>query len=63
MKHLFSGGHYMVTNGYGDLFVRNVRAEDGLKQFSCLAVNSLTGERQQSEAVYLDIKGKGALKL
>lgn len=48
----------MVTNGYGDLFVRNVRAEDGLKQFSCLAVNSLTGERQQSEAVYLGIKGK-----
>jgi hypothetical protein len=48
----------MVTNGYGDLFVRNVRSEDSLKQFSCLAANSLTGERQQSEGIMLSIKGK-----
>lgn len=54
----FTGGRYIVTSGNGDLCIRNVRPDDALKRFTCMATNSLTGERKLSEAVSLSIKGK-----
>lgn len=52
-----TGGRYIVTSGTGDLYIRNVRSEDSMKRFSCLTVNSLTGEKKLSDPIYL--KGNG----
>lgn len=52
-----SGGRFIVTHGTGDLYIRNIRPEDGLKRFACATSNSLTGERKLSESISLTIKG------
>lgn len=44
--------------GIGDLHIRTVRADDNLKKFSCSTLNTINGERRESDAVYLSIKGK-----
>ncbi|XP_016950327.1 cell adhesion molecule Dscam2 isoform X1 [Drosophila biarmipes] len=49
-------GRYVVLAASGDLYVRSVRAEDGLMKFSCLVTNTLNGERQRSDAVMLQVK-------
>ena len=46
-----------MTSGQKDLFIRNVRADDVLKQYSCVTLNSLTGVRKTSESTSLSIKG------
>lgn len=54
----FLGGRYIVSTANGDLYVRSVRAEDGLKRFSCMTINSLTGERKSSDSVLLSVRGE-----
>lgn len=54
----WTAGRYVVLAASGDLYVRSVRAEDGLMKFSCLVTNTLNGERQRSDAVMLQVKGK-----
>lgn len=50
-------GRYIVMSGSNDLYIRNVRTDDAVKRFSCVTINSLTGERKISETVLLTIKG------
>ncbi|XP_055715988.1 cell adhesion molecule Dscam2 isoform X2 [Phlebotomus papatasi] len=50
------GGRYSVTLGSNDLYIRSVRSEDGLKEFSCLTINTLTGERKLSDPIFLSVK-------
>lgn len=52
------GGRYFVTSGTGDLYIRNVRADDNLKKFTCQTTNKISRERKHSEPVYLSIKGQ-----
>lgn len=53
-----AAGRYVVLAASGELYVRSVRAEDGLVKFSCLVTNTLNGDRQRSDAVVLQVKGK-----
>lgn len=57
MMMIITGGRYIVTSGNVDLCMRTVRPDDATKKFSCLATNTLTGERKLSEVVTLSIKG------
>ncbi|KAL5284148.1 hypothetical protein ACFFRR_006432 [Megaselia abdita] len=50
------GGRYVVLSTFGDLYIRSVRQEDGHTKFACMTTNTLSGERQRSEAVNLNIK-------
>ncbi|XP_035786671.1 Down syndrome cell adhesion molecule-like protein Dscam2 isoform X3 [Anopheles albimanus] len=50
------GTRYVVTTPGGELCIRNVNEEDRLKRFSCVTVDTLTGERKTSEAVLLTLK-------
>lgn len=52
-----TAGRFAVVSGTGQLHIRAVRPDDGTKKFSCLVSNVLNGERRQSEAVYLSVKG------
>lgn len=58
-----AAGRYVVLAASGDLYVRSVRSEDGLVKLSCLVTNTLNGDRQRSEAVMLQVKGKAKSKL
>ncbi|XP_037893809.1 Down syndrome cell adhesion molecule-like protein Dscam2 isoform X2 [Glossina fuscipes] len=49
-------GRYVVLSTSGDLYVRSVRTEDSLVKYSCLATNTLNGDRQRSDAVMLQVK-------
>uniref|UniRef100_A0A182NQ64 Down syndrome cell adhesion molecule-like protein Dscam2 n=1 Tax=Anopheles dirus TaxID=7168 RepID=A0A182NQ64_9DIPT len=51
-----TGTRYVVTAPGGELCIRNVNEEDRLKRFSCVTVDTLTGERKTSEAVLLSLK-------
>lgn len=53
-----AAGRYVVLAASGDLYVRSVRSEDGLVKLSCLVTNTLNGDRQRSEPVMLQVKGK-----
>uniref|UniRef100_A0A1S4GPA3 Uncharacterized protein n=1 Tax=Anopheles gambiae TaxID=7165 RepID=A0A1S4GPA3_ANOGA len=50
------GTRYVVTTPGGELCIRNVNEEDRLKRFSCVTVDTLTGERKTSEAILLTLK-------
>lgn len=54
----FLAGRYVVLSASGDLYVRSIRSEDALVKYSCLVSNTLNGDRQRSEAVTLQVKGK-----
>lgn len=56
-SYTLSAGRYVVLSASGDLYVRSIRAEDGLVKYACLVTNTLNGDRQRSEAVTLQIKG------
>ncbi|XP_055923956.1 cell adhesion molecule Dscam2 isoform X1 [Eupeodes corollae] len=49
-------GRYVVLSTSGDLYIRSVRAEDGLVKFWCLTTNTLSGERQRSDSITPTIK-------
>uniref|UniRef100_A0A182T5Y5 Ig-like domain-containing protein n=1 Tax=Anopheles maculatus TaxID=74869 RepID=A0A182T5Y5_9DIPT len=51
------GTRYVITTPGGELCIRNVNEEDRLKRFSCVTVDTLTGERKTSEAILLALKG------
>lgn len=52
-----AAGRYAVVAGSGDLHIRAVRQEDSGRKFVCLVSNVLNGERKQSDAVFLTVKG------
>lgn len=53
-----TGGRYVMLTTFGDLYIRSVRQEDGHTKFACMTTNTLNGERQRSDPVNLNIRGK-----
>lgn len=49
-----------MTSGNGDLYIRTVQADDGLKKFSCQTIHKISRERKLSDTIYLSTKGKFA---
>lgn len=47
-----------MTYGTGNLHIRSIRAEDGLSQYSCLTLHSLTQQRKRSEPCRLTVLGE-----
>lgn len=41
---ILSDSRYSIFSSLGELHIRNVSLEDGLKPFRCIAKNELTGE-------------------